>query len=627
MIRLIGILFLIFSLEQSYAQGIFSLDYKLNKAVKLYNKGEVKKADILINKLVLKHPFDRNLYSKVGEFYYDLGRFQDAVYYFDRGSKMIKNGVEIYSIPLAKSWLRAGAPERANLALRQFPFNLNTPSELKEDIDQLQQSINFSKLISYNTYPISVQNLGVFINSEFDDFAPSFSALSNDLVFTRKVNGIDENFFISHLDTCQLWSMAEDMGFPLNSNLPESYQNRAYSDKYMIYQKCGNRSVNGWERGGCDLYLSYAQKDKWSEPKPFGYTINTTVFEGMPCLDPSETALYFSSNRPGGYGGMDIWVSYFENGRWQEPVNLGPNINTNRDEIAPVMAADGKTFFFASNGWPGFGGFDIFNSKINVDSSFDKNKNIGTPINSTYDDLPGTASLDGNYMFMASDRIGGYGGMDIYKAEIPSVFAPKPMTLIYGVLFNQSDSSRIKNAPLSIVDLNNDGRAYPLTSNRGDGSFYICLPKDEQFEVFIEPNFYKEKRTEFTVNKTKDVDTLSFYLERKNFEIAKFSAVLGAYHIPSFSEKKDADVRDFVIENLRTVKGTISKIFLHSYFQKSDIEKVEQLKSVFLQILYEMGYNDEQIVFFDNGYSSKVDFNKLGKNKKNKMIIEVDYTN
>ena len=117
-----------------------------------------------------------------------------------------------------------------------------------------------------------------------------------------------------------------------------------------------------------------------------GATINSPGYEGMACLSADNRELYFVSDRAGGLGGKDIWVSRFEEGLWQEPKNLGPQINTKADEVAPYLHMDNRTLYFASEGLQGMGGFDIHYARRMNDTTWGKPVNIGYPINSTADD-------------------------------------------------------------------------------------------------------------------------------------------------------------------------------------------------------------------------------------------------
>ncbi len=592
---------MLLGLEATYAQsntGVYERKYK--RAMSLYQKGAIKRADEVFKSIIADNPKYAEIYSKIGRHYFDNNRFLDAAYYFEMGSKSVPGAKQAFALPLARAYYRASAPEKAGVALSVFSSGSQSNKAINEEVMQLQKAIEFSRLVSYNTHNVKVENLRWPVNSELDDYAPSFSVLNSDLVFTRKINDADENFFISHLDTCALWSDALDIGFPLNSSKPESYQNRAFNDKYMIYQQCDNRSPNGWTQGGCDLFLSYSIKEGWSEPRPFGYTINTTAFEGMPSLNASETALYFVSDRPGGYGGKDIWVSYFENGKWQVPQNLGPNINTSKDEIAPSIAADGKTFFFSSNGKPGFGGFDIYTSKLQNDSTWSNAVNLGVPMNSNYDDISGSVTLDGKYLFFASDRVGGFGGIDIYKGEIPVPFAPKPMTLVYGIIEDFETHSKISSTDISLLTPSLNAPDIITKGNRGDGSFYAMLPKGIPYTIKIENSFYQTLTDSFVVSSGKDVDTLQYLLLPEGVEPNKKRTELLSFNWKEYNSTWEDSLCLMINDKLQGFSGKILNLSIESYYNSSDNRLLDTFNRAVQMCFYKMGISDEYVKFINH---------------------------
>ncbi|HLU17759.1 MAG TPA: hypothetical protein VKZ76_06895 [Edaphocola sp.] len=576
------------------AQGLSNaMERKYNRAIQQYNQGHTQKADELLKKLIATFPREAAIYSRIGKHYYDLYRFTDAAYYFEQGSKSVRGGAQIFAIPLARAYHRAGMLEKAAVALRQAG-QLSTP-ERKQEYQLLSQSIDFARRVGYNSYKVNVENLRWPINSETDEYAPCFSSPHQNLMFTRKVNNIDENFYISNLDTCGLWSDVQALDAPLNTNQPESYLSRSFNNKYILYQKCDQRSSNGWAHGGCDIYLSYEKAGGWSDPVPFGFTINTTGFEGMPCLSADEKAMYFVSDREGGYGGKDIWVSYFKEGKWQVPQNLGPSINTAGDEIAPAIAADGKTLFFSSDGRPGLGGFDIFVSQLKSDSSWSQAQNLGQPVNSPYDELCGAVTISGSSLFMASNRPGGYGGFDIYRAEIPEPFLPKPMTLVYGDIRDFETGSKVTSSDISLLTPHIDGPDLFLKGNKGDGSFYAALPKGLQYELSIQHSYYQNLRDSFTVSIEKDTDTLQCMLLPDGIYPNLKGIKLIELHWSNMAQYEDS-ICVMLNELLSNYSGQITKIIVRYSYNDIDVAIQQKFSQALQLCFYKIGISDEYVL-------------------------------
>jgi outer membrane protein OmpA-like peptidoglycan-associated protein len=150
--------------------------------------------------------------------------------------------------------------------------------------------------------------------------------------------------------------------------------------------------------------------------------------------------LYFASNRVGGLGGIDIWKSTKDaKGNWGPPENLGPRINTDGNEKSPFFHSDGQTLYFSSTGHLGYGGYDIYLSKLSKDTGWVKPKNIGYPINSERDDLGFFVSTDGKYGYFASDKLKGNGGWDVYSFELYKEARPERVLFVSGALRDENN--------------------------------------------------------------------------------------------------------------------------------------------------------------------------------------------
>lgn len=590
-------LFLLLTFGQVHAQsGSAAADRYLSKANLFYNEKKLRKAENFYKKAIAAAPHTSYAYSVLGKYYFDQGRYLDAAYIFESGTKSCPGGTQLFAIPWAQALFRAGNAERAGAALRSYQMPANAKPQLKAEVAALQRSIDFGRLVGYNKHNVAVVNMGDSLNSADDDYCPSYSFLGNNIIFTRRSGGVNEDFYISSRDSCGDWSRAHDVGFPLNSQNPEGAQVRSFNEKYMIYQKCDNRSPNGWEMGGCDLYLSYATANGWSTPRSFGYTINTIAFEGMPALAPDESALYFVSDRPGGYGGKDIWVSYFKNGYWQVPENLGPNVNTDKDEMSPVIAADNKTLFFSSNGHTGFGGFDMYEAIRQADGKWTKAINLGTPLNSNYDDLCGTVAIEGKEMYFASNRTGGFGGLDIYKAELPQNLRPMPMGILYGQVKDHETASPLTRATVTITDLEQDKLLYNLKSNRGDGSFYATLPSGKRYGIKVESNYYKPFEEHVSLSALSIIDTVKCALLPEGYVPNKKNLALLTIDMKDTFMRGQDSFCLAISRALNPYSGKIVGLEMNSYVLVTDTGLLYDYSGLLKECLYKIGITDEYLI-------------------------------
>ena len=232
---------------------------------------------------------------------------------------------------------------------------------------------------------------------------------------------------------------------PLNSNGNEGAQTISHDGRIVIFTACGRNT----EPTGCDLYMSVRSGDRWGKPRNLGAPVNSPYWESFPSLSIDGYTLYFASNRKGGYGGTDIWYSTLEEGRWSEPVNLGPTVNTRGDETAPYIHFDDKTLYFASNGRMGMGGSDLYMAK-RTESGEWRVENLGYPINTPDDENNLIVAPDGRTALFSSDRPDGYGSQDLYSFVMPAPTRPERITFIDPVrqaenLLTLGDTVTLKN--------------------------------------------------------------------------------------------------------------------------------------------------------------------------------------
>ncbi len=177
--------------------------------------------------------------------------------------------------------------------------------------------------------------------------------------------------------------------------------------------------LNKEDNFNSDIYMSTFARGVWSPSRPLGRNINTRFWESYGSITDDGKELYFASNRKGGVGNMDIYVSHKQpNGEWGEPKCLGKNINTELNEDCPVISPDGKILFFSSQGHQTMGGFDIFYSKRLSGDEWSEPVNLGYPINTTDDDLYFAPEENGHYFYLSRNEKGGLGESDIYRFEL-----------------------------------------------------------------------------------------------------------------------------------------------------------------------------------------------------------------
>ena len=317
------------------------------------------------------------------------------------------------------------------------------------------------------------------INSREADFAPAFiSGNYNELVFTSTREGVTgkatdkwtgQNFsdlFIARQDRKGEWStpVLLDKNKHINTSANEGAAQANSRFNTLYFTRCPQIPD---KKTGCQIYVSRRIGRTWGQARRLVIRgVDTTQTVGQPTLSSDELTLYFSSNRKGGAGGKDLWVSVrtSKNIPFGHPVNLGPNINTKGDEMFPFLRGD-TALYFASNGHGGMGGLDIFVSKIDSSGHWGKPVNMKYPINSTYDDFGIIFNPTEAWGYLSSNRKGGRGKEDIYYFIQP----PLEFTLS-GTVSDNRTLFGVSNATVQLVG-SHGLTVKTITNNKGFYSF------------------------------------------------------------------------------------------------------------------------------------------------------------
>lgn len=447
------------------------------RALKLYNKAmyykakkKTGKACEVMQKAIKEFPGYRDAYSALGQWYFEMHRFDSSAEVFKKAAFSCYNGKRDFSKAWGRSLIFSGNATDGLSALG-MGGSPNDPERVA-----LTEQAHFIIKATANPWLDTPVDMRWRINSRFADLFPFITADTETFYFTRWVRNMDLDFYLGKHDTCGGWLTAQNMGSPPNTADQEIGQTISADGHYLFFTRCENRSQDGWDQGGCDLYMAYRADSIWSVPQSFGGTINSPAYEGMACLSPDNRELYFVSDRPGGYGGMDIWVSTFENGLWQEPRNLGAKINTAGNEMTPFLHIDGKTLYFVSNGRTGMGGYDLYMCHRVSDTVWSTPVNMGYPINTTFDEMSECVSVDGSKFYFSSDRDSVAGNYDIYEMKLPEQLQPNAVNYVKGFVYDSLSKSRLNYTSIYVINVKKDDTMYHFLSNRGDGSFMITLP-------------------------------------------------------------------------------------------------------------------------------------------------------
>jgi len=375
----------------------------------------------------------------------------------DQAEKYYLRAVEICPEVDAMVYFRLGGIEFGDKKYREskehFEKFIKTGKGSLEDQsdarDQLKASVFYLEGFG-NPVPFSPKPLSK-ISSAADEYLPIITPDNKRAYFTRRTfekekftGGINvetkpiERFSFSESLSDNIYTEGTAMPDPFNKNSNEGGASLSADNKYMYFTICRDE---GGELLNCDIWYSVFSSGVWSEIKNAGPEINgKNTWESQPSLSSDGKTLYFASNREGGEGQLDIWKSVREkNGTWGKPINLGPSINTPENEKSPFFHSDGKTLYFSSTGHLGYGGYDIYFSKLGENDQWATPKNIGYPINSEKDDLGFFVSTDGKTGYFASDKLKGVGGWDVYQFGLYKEARPERVLFLTGEIRDETN--------------------------------------------------------------------------------------------------------------------------------------------------------------------------------------------
>ncbi len=356
--------------------------------------------------------------------------------------------------------------------------------ELKADLTQEIVQTRNAAILLKNPVPLRITNLGDSFNSSFDDHSPLVSVTGNRIFFTsRRPTGRDvqledgqfpEKVFFAEFNGTQ-WSQPRAI---------EVFSSRSEHKSILSLSPDGNRLfLFKNDREGKSIYVSNYFNGEWQEPEKLPSPVNSQWDETHASLSPDQSTLFFTSNRPGGFGGLDIYkVTLDEYGNWGEPENLGPHINSEKDEETPMLHPDGQTLYFASEGHSSMGRFDVFYSQKQEDGSWTAAVNMGHPINTPDDDFFFVPTLDKSKAYYSSYRFSkNVGRSDIYKVEFDSLYHGS-LAVIEGTIKNS------KNLPVEqiriLVSRNSDDQKMgDYRPNPANGKYLLFLEAGESYTI------------------------------------------------------------------------------------------------------------------------------------------------
>lgn len=357
---------------------------------------------------------------------------------------------------------------------------------------QISCSKNAIELISQPHRSV-INNLGNTINSPYPDYVPLISPDETILYFTSRREGSTgnlkdaygnyyEDVYVSQKTEDGKWGIPKNIGPHINTNTHDACVALSFDGNQLIIYRTAADMITG------DLYLSRMDFNGWSEPVKFGAEINTPYIETSACFSTDTSVIYFSSNKIGGLGGKDLYrIKKLPNGKWSMPMNLGPTINTERDEDSPFLHPDGTTLYFSSKGHNTMGDYDVFKTILNTETnSFSPPENLGFPINTVNNDIFFVLNTNGTHGYFSSIKEETYGGSDIYMVD--TRFGDNDLKVKHGKIVFGNEAQKAK---ITLIDIDSKQVSGIFNANSKTGKFLLVMNPLKAYKAIVEEDGFQ----------------------------------------------------------------------------------------------------------------------------------------
>ncbi|WP_340077142.1 OmpA family protein [Leptobacterium sp. I13] len=513
------ILFILFIIS-SHTYGQLTSSISVKRADKLFNEYAYAAAAEMYEKLAENDPQNNYLKVQLATSYRKMNNPEKTAYWY---AKAVEAG-EVSAVDklyYAQALMANQEYEKAEIWIEKYQQAINTDRRadaLITGIKNIKQFYTDSDV--YLIKPVE-------FNSQAADFSPSYYREGLVFVSARQVGNIGgkiykwdkspflEIFFVDMEDSTGIKARLFD--YELNTRYHEGPLSFYENDNKVIFTRNdynGEVGMSSKNEVTLELYLSNWQeeKKKWAKPTEFPYN-NKEYSLGHPSITPDGKTLYFASDMPGGYGGVDLYISEYKSGGWTTPVNLGSEINTEGDEEFPYIK--GEVLYFSSNGHEGLGGLDIYSTPIT--SGKIKVQNIGYPINSSKDDFGIIFNRENTGGYFSSNRDGGMGNDDIYSFFITNPNALTEGCFFKGFILDTETQEGLSNTKITIK--NKDTNEFQEIYTNEEGYFeteIVLTTKGHEIELTRQGYF---PRRELLIKHEPSCGTTEIHYELRKIKV------------------------------------------------------------------------------------------------------------
>ena len=462
-------------------------------------------------------------YLILGDYSETQGDYQKGLSYYEKAVGINPDFYPTAFFKMAKfAMLLENYSYSADLIATYFEYD-NRRKSLEEAALTLRKNVIFAREAIKLKVPFNPINLGKGVNSQYDEYYPALTADDAELLFTRKIPdsrvrgignnpGVQEDFFVSLRDTTKnVWQNATGLAGNINTEYNEGAPTITADGKTMVFTACelyGDLDY-GQDRvgfGSCDLFISYKENNSWSKPQNLGKSINSAHWETQPSLSADGRVLFFirgKRDRNRNINNMEIMFSVKSpDGTWSQAFPMPAPINTPENESSVHIHPDGQTLYFASTGHPGFGGEDLFVTRIGENGEWTEPENLGYPINTSKNENSLLVSSKGEIAYFASNRDGGNGGLDLYQFILPEKLRPVPVSFTKGFVYDIENKKPL-DANFRLVDIKTGDL---IVESRSDnkGEFLVTLPSNKDYALEVQKDGYLYHSENFSLKENPD---------------------------------------------------------------------------------------------------------------------------
>jgi outer membrane protein OmpA-like peptidoglycan-associated protein/tetratricopeptide (TPR) repeat protein/ribosomal protein L24E len=564
---------------QSYSQAV-TYEHARKKAQNhfdagnnLYAFGHYVQADSLLKLAIESEKNFIDAHWLLGNMYLDdMRKFDDAVTELKIVEQLNPHFSDLLFLKIGYALFNKGDYDEAKKYFHSFIEVKGVTPDYEREAKSMIKNCDFAKEAVKHPVPFKPINLGSGVNSPEDDLMPALTADEKYLYFTRleRIGRFhDENIFVSENRNGQ-WLEAQPLGETINTlQYNEGAHCISPSGKYLFFTSCDRPG----SYGGCDIYFSKKTGGEWEPGKNLGPVINTGAKETQPYISGDGRTLYFVSSKAGGFGGGDIYSSELgDDGQWGTPKNLGPNINTEFEEERPFIHPDGQTLYFTSRGHVGMGGADLFMSHKQPDGTWGEAINLGYPINTPGDEIGIYVTGDGKWAYFASEQPDTKGGMDIYKFEMPDNIKPFPVSYVKGTVTDKANGSAL-NTRIQFFDLGSGALYSSASSDPKSGEYLATLPTGKNYACQITKEGYLFYSANFSLEKEKEGLPYTMDIQLQKIQVGSAVVLNNVFfESNSYELKNDSKTELNTLIQLLT-KNPSLKIEIGGHTDNSGIEK------------------------------------------------------